>query len=155
MKMKRPMELKVVGDPHGDLLQWVQIGKNPPLSPMGIKTVRLDKDDFMLIINGGARKILFNSKRHKRDLEKETKMFKILVALYPFRYKIKNDSVQRGRNLNPDEMPLASIAKVSGSKTVEAAYQHVKRLNEKFIEYGVPIKVKKKNDKCWLEISMS
>lgn len=139
-------------DPNVPFVELVRGNRKAPLAPIAIKNVRLDTRAFLLSINHGERDVSFKSKRHKKDLEKETKMFKVLACLFEFRYEMKNGKKVHAKNLDPDYVSLKNIAQASGSPTLGAAYRHVKRLNGCFEENGLSIYIEKKGENCRLVV---
>ena len=65
---------------------------------------------------------------------------------------VKDGKILRRKNLKPEYISLNNIASNSKSKTLEAAYRIVKRLNDCFKENGVPMKIEKKNNLCRLVV---
>ena len=56
-----------------------------PKEPYAVKSIRLNENQYLLEINNGERIISFKSKKEKEELEKETKLFKILFYLWDLR----------------------------------------------------------------------
>jgi len=80
----------------------------------------------------------FRSKRHKQDLEAETKQFKILYHLWEFRKEIKNGKVSQ--KIDSDFASLSNIAR-GAECTEEASRQHIKRLRQRFKKEKLPIDI--------------
>jgi len=102
-----------------------------------IKHIALAPKSYSLIINHQDY-VPFRSKRHKQDLEAETKQFKILYHLWEFRKEIKNGKVNQ--KIDSDFASLSNI--VRGAEcTEEAARQHIKRLRQRFKKEKLPIDI--------------
>jgi len=114
-----------------------------------IKNVRLDEKNYYLEINNGEKIIAFKSRKKGKGFEKETKQFKTLHHLWDFRRELKADKVF----INGDFVSLENLAKVSGSKSAGAAYKHIQRLNTRFENEGVAIKISGENEKYRLIIN--
>jgi len=133
-----------------------------------IKDVRIDEGNYLLEINKGEKIVSFKSKKKikKVDFEEgltreekeqlrrealETKQWKILYHLWDFRWEIKD-----GKNLLKGDFASLENLKI-GSKcpTTEAVYQHIKRINNRFKDEEVPIKIEGKNGKYRLIINKS
>ena len=102
-----------------------------------IKHIALDPKSFSLIINHQDY-VPFRSKRHKQDLEAETKQFKILYHLWEFRKEIKNGKINQ--KIDSDFASLSNIAR-GAECTEEAARQHIKRLRQRFRKEKLPIDI--------------
>ncbi|MBI2063301.1 MAG: hypothetical protein HYT61_03655 [Candidatus Yanofskybacteria bacterium] len=142
-------------DPNVPLIELVRGNRKAKLPPIAIKNVRLDTDRYLLVVNDGERVVAFKSKRHKKGLDKETKLFKVLVLLFDFRLEKKGEKILHSKNLNPDYTSLKNIAGNSGSPTQEAAYRNIKRLNGYFEENGLSIWIEKHGNDCRLVVKKS
>jgi len=142
-------------DPNVPLIELIRGKHKSKLPPVAIKNIRLDIDRYLLIVNDGERIIAFKSKRHKKGLDKETKLFKVLALLFDFRLEKKNGKIIHSKNLNPDYTSLKNIAGNSGSPTPEAAYRNVKRLNGYFEENGLSMWIEKHSNDCRLVVQKS
>jgi hypothetical protein len=155
MNTKNPKPFRVVinDKARGDepLVRLVY-GNKDPLSPIAIKSVRLDTDRYLLVVNDGERVVAFKSKRHRKGLDKETKLFKILALLFDFRLEKKGEKILHSKNLKPDYTSLKNIASNSGSPTPEAAYRNIKRLNGYFEENGLSMWIEKHGNDCRLVV---
>jgi len=103
-----------------------------------IKHIAIDEKSYSLIINGQDY-VSFRSKRNKKDLEAETKQFRVLFHLWEFRKEIKNGRINQ--KLPSDFVSLSNVA-TGASCTEEAARQHIKRLKTRFKKEGLPIDIK-------------
>lgn len=102
-----------------------------------IQHIALDPKSYSLIINHQDY-VPFRSKRHKHDLEAETKQFKILYHLWEFRKEVKNGKVNQ--KIDSDFASLSNIAR-GAECTEEAARQHIKRLRQRFKKEKLPIDI--------------
>ena len=154
IKNPKPARLVINSNARGDtpFVQLMYGNKKDPLPLIAIKNVHLDGNNFLLCVNDDERVISFKSRRHKKGLDRETKKFSVLALLYDFRFEIKDGKILRRKNLKPEYISLNNIASNSKSKTLEAAYRIVKRLNDCFKENGVPMKIEKKNNLCRLVV---
>lgn len=136
------------------------------LAPLPIKDIRLDKDNYFLEINGGERFVPFRSKKMMKKLKFEegltreeeehsrwealkTKQWKVLFHLWDFRWEMKGGKVlQRG-----DIFTLENLKRMTGCKTTGAVKQHIKRLNNRFKNDGLTIKIIGENEKYRLVIN--
>ena len=114
-----------------------------------IKNVRLDEENYFLEINNGEKIIMFKSRKKGKGFEKETKQFKTLHHLWDFRRELKADKVLK----EGDFVSLDNLTKGSGSKSAGAAYKHIQRLNTRFENEGVAIKISGENEKYRLIIN--
>lgn len=121
------------------------------LTKIPIKDARLDEQNYLLEVNNGEKIISFKSKMKGEGLNKETKQFKILYHLWDFRWEMKNDK----NLLKGDFATLENLKTGSQCPTIEAVYQHIKRINNRFNSEGVPIKIEGKNGKYRLIINKS
>lgn len=114
-----------------------------------IKNARLDKQNYLLEINNGEKMISFKSRKARKGLEKETKLFNILCQLWEFRWELKGGRVLK----KGDIASLDNLAKGSDSESTEAAYKQIQRLNNLFKKRGVVIEIKGENEKYRLIIN--
>jgi hypothetical protein len=115
-----------------------------------LKNVVLDRYNYLLKINKGDKIISFRCKTNREGLvEKENKSFKIFFHLWEFHQETKNDEVTKSGEI----VSLENLKRVSGCLTVSATYQHIKRLNNRFKDNGVDIKIKGENGRYRLVIN--
>ena len=114
-----------------------------------IKNIRLDNENYFLEINNGEKVIPFKSRKKGKGFEKETKQFRVLYHLWDFRWELKDDKVLK----KGDFVSLDNLAKGSGSKNTGATYKHIQRLNTRFENEGVAIKISGENEKYRLIIN--
>lgn len=136
------------------------------LTPLLIKDIRLDKDNYFLEINGGERFVPFRSKKmmkklkfeegltreeeeHSRREALKTKQWKVLFHLWDFRWEMKNNKVLR----RGDIFTLENLKRMTGCKTTGAVKQHIKRLNNRFKNDGLTIEIIGDNEKYRLVIN--
>jgi hypothetical protein len=114
----------------------------PIFNKITIKSIRIDKTDHMLIINGGE-KIL--------PLRFGTKQFRILTHLWEFRWEMKNNKVLK----DGDFESVENLRKHCSCPTVGAIDQHRKRINCLFKKNGIKMEIDNKNKKYRLVIDKS
>jgi len=114
-----------------------------------IKNIRLDDENYFLEINDGEKIIPFKSRKKGKGLGKETKQFKILYHLWDFRWELKDDNVLK----KGEFVSLDNLARGSGSESKGAAHKHIQRLNTRFENEGVAIKISGENEKYRLIIN--
>ena len=104
-----------------------------------IKIIRLEKSDCCLIINND-KIVSFKSRRGEE--EEKTKMFKILSFLWNERKEIKNgEMVKEGDLFRADD-----LKRNSGCDSVDAVLKQISRLNAKFVQEGLDIKIESYNN---------
>ncbi|MEW6407785.1 MAG: hypothetical protein AB1465_03785 [Patescibacteria group bacterium] len=137
---------------NDDFLKSLKTTNKPiikTLPNISIKNAQLDEKNYILEINNGEKILSFKSKKKGVGLEKETKQFKILYHLWDFRWELKDNKViKRG-----DFVSLDNLVKNCGSKSNEAAYKHIQRLNNRFQKEGIAIEIKGENEKYRLIIN--
>ena len=125
-----------------------KIGENLQKNIIPIKNIRIDKNNFLLEINEGEENVFFKTKQKGTGLEKETKLFKILYHLWDFRKELKNNKIiQKG-----DYVLLDNLTKGSNSTSKDATYKNITRLNKRFEDKGLAIKIEGKLGKYQLVI---
>ena len=142
----------------------VQVKSKP--TPLPIKDIRIDRDNYFLEINGGERFVSFKSRKKFKKLEpeeystqeekdhlkreaKRTKQWKILYHLWAFLWEMKNGKVLR----KGDIVTLGNLKRATGCKTTGAVQQHIKRLNDRFKNEGLSIEITGENEKHRLIIN--
>ncbi len=106
-----------------------------------VKSIQLNEGNCMLEINDGTDNISFRSKKGRKGLEKETKLFKILFHLWDFRRTLgKNNSVL----LKGDWVSLSNLATQTGSNET-ATGTNIQRLRKKFESKNLPIEIEPNN----------
>ena len=115
-----------------------------------IKTARLD--GLLLIINGGQESISFNSNAPDKNGEEaeSSKTFKVFNLLWADHYEIKDRSVT---NKNTKMISAANLMKVGDVPTEGALKKLIVRLNARFADNGLKIKVSGKGGKYKLSVN--
>lgn len=126
-----------------------EINKKYPLTP--IKNVRLSEKNYLLEINNGDRIISFKSKKSGRGLEKETKQFKVLFYFWDFRWELNDGKISKKGGI----ISLENLTRASGSESMDAAYKHIQRLNNRFKKEGVAIEIKGENGNYRLIVNLN
>lgn len=136
------------------------------LTPLPIRDIRMDEDNYLLEINGGERFVPFRSKKMMKKLKLEdgltreeevhlkrealkTKQWKVLYHLWDFRWEMKNNKVLRKGNI----FTLVNLRRMTECKTTGAVKQHIKRLNTRFKKDGLSIEIVGENERYRLVIN--
>jgi hypothetical protein len=114
-----------------------------------IKDIRLRASGYLLEINNGEKIISFKSKTKSEGLDKETKQFKILMLLWDYHWELKDGKVLK----KGDFTSLENLKRGSKCPTIEATYQHIKRINNLFKKNNLSIEIKGENEKYRLIIN--
>jgi hypothetical protein len=102
--------------------------------PIKIKTIRLDVENKILLINNGHEVMSFNSSREPDG----TKVFKIIDAIWQSRYEMKGNDVT---NKGSATISAPNLMRVSGVKTKGALDKQINRLNDRFLKAMLAIHV--------------
>ncbi len=102
--------------------------------PIKIKSVYFEK--AMLVVNGGQEVISFNSSSDPEG----TKAYKIINALWEGRYEMRGNEIS---NRNYATMSMGNLKRVSGVPTKAALDKQVNRLNARFSEKNLAIRIDK------------
>lgn len=106
-----------------------------------IKTIRLDKSDYILFIN----------QEKTKSFRPNSKQFKMLAYLWDFHWRMKDGKViQEG-----DFVPTESLKKHCDFPTMGALRKQKTRLNKLFSEKGIAAKLDNANNNYRLIIHMT
>lgn len=112
-----------------------------------IKDVRLDVENYLLEINNGEKLIYFKSRKNSKELDKETKRFKVLALLWEFRWELKDNKVIK----KGDFFTLDNIRRNTKIVSDDAVRKQIERLNNIFKEEKVPVEIEGQ-ERCRLVI---
>jgi biotin operon repressor len=124
------------------------LSKNDKISAnniLKIKTVKLDKLDYQLVLNKGEKVLSFSATK----ASDQSKTFKVLSYLYKNRTEFKGKKLVQS---NEEFLSLEQIARECGLNSAGAAYQHIKRLRVKFKKENLPIEIEPSKNKYRLVI---
>lgn len=110
---------------------------NQPNVHVPVKNISLDEHRHLLIIQRGkaTNAIPFKARKNKKgDTDSGTKVFNILILLWENRKLIRNGRV----SLKGDFVSMENLQKVGRRTSIAAVKQHIKRLNARFKEHGLP-----------------
>ncbi len=123
--------------------------KNKP-EPIKIKVKSVRLDGRLLIINNGQETISFNStnsEEREGDIP-ASKTFKVFNLLWADHYEMKDRAIT---NRNGKMTSAANLMRVGGIPTRGALYKQIDRINARFAEKGLKIKISK-GEKCKLTV---
>jgi hypothetical protein len=103
-----------------------------------VKDIKLDKINYILNINNGKRFVSFKSRKGKKDIDAETKLFKIFYHLWEFKWEYK-----KGNSSIKGEWVAKSNLLIQSKNTESGLDALLGRLRKKLS--GLPITIESNN----------